>query len=47
MNDSRELLEFVSEFLHSQMFERFCEERMAKIKAGNKGSEGSTRSSGR
>ncbi len=32
MGDSKELLDFINEFIHSQMFERFCDERIARLR---------------
>lgn len=33
MGDSRALILFLSEFMHSQMFERFCDEKLKKLRA--------------
>mmetsp|Transcript_13274 Transcript_13274/g.12022 ORF Transcript_13274/g.12022 Transcript_13274/m.12022 type:complete len:853 (+) Transcript_13274:7-2565(+) len=30
MGDSKELLDFINEFIHSQMFERFCDDRITR-----------------
>lgn len=35
MGDSKALISFMQEFVHSQMFERFCDERLKKKSAQN------------
>jgi DENN (AEX-3) domain/uDENN domain len=46
MGDSKRLLEFLSECTHSQLFERFCDERLARLKSNQTSSSSSSRKGG-